>query len=163
MDNQEELFVVVNKSDKIIGYSSRYECHHNKNLIHRAVGVIIYNDKGQILLQKRSKNKDLMPGYYTVSASGHVDKGETYKQAALRELNEELGIQTKLTKKRKFLLDMEEETEMDCIFTAHYNGPFYPNKHEVDEIKLIDPLSLKQLLDQLTPFAKASFKHLNLI
>ncbi|OGE77553.1 hypothetical protein A3J19_04070, partial [Candidatus Daviesbacteria bacterium RIFCSPLOWO2_02_FULL_41_8] len=137
MDNQDELFVVVDKSDKIIGYRTRYDCHHNKQLIHRTIGVVIFNDKEEILLQKRSKNKDTNPSLYTLAVAGHVDKGETYKQTAQRELLEELGISSPLFKKKKFIVKTDIETEMNCIFTATYNGPFSPNKQETDGVKFV--------------------------
>ncbi len=163
MDKQDELFTVVDKNDKIIGYYSRYECHHNKKLIHRAIGIVIFNDQGQILLQKRSRNKDTNPGFYTLSTSGHVDKGETYMQAAKRELFEELGIHTPLTKKKKFIVETDIETEMDCLFSTKHNGPFYPNKEEVDEVKFVNIDKLKDMKSKLTPFAAASLQKLGLL
>ncbi len=163
MDKQDELFIVVDKNDKIIGYYTRYKCHHDKQLIHRAIGVVIFNDKGEVLLQKRSKHKDLDPRLYTISASGHVGKGETYKQAAQRELQEELGIQPPLTKKRRYLAGTEYETEMDCLFISKHNGPFYPNKHEIDEVKFVTTNQLKQMKFQLTPFAIISLQKLSLL
>jgi len=163
MDEQNELFIVVDKNDKIIGYHTRYECHHNKQLIHRAIGVVVFNDKGQTLLQKRSKNKDTYPGFYTISTSGHVDKGETYKQAAQRELFEELGIHSSLTRRKKFITEMEVETEMDCVFTTLFNGPFYPNKDEIDKIKFVTKEQLKKMQKKLTPFATTSVKELGLL
>lgn len=163
MDKQDELFIVVDKNDRIIDYRTRFDCHHNKTLIHRAVGIVIFNKKGQILLQKRSQNKDLNPGFYTLSASGHVDKGETYKQTAQRELSEELGIQIPIKRKRKFLAEIPQETEMDCLFTAHYEGPFYPNKEEVDEVEFFDINELPKMVYKLTPFAALSLKQLSLI
>lgn len=163
MDKQHELFVVVDMHDRIIGYRTRYDCHHNKQLIHRAIGVIIFNDKGQILLQKRSKFKDLNPGMYTLSASGHVSKRETYKQAAQRELQEELGIKLPLKREKKFLLKIIQETEMDCLFSAKSNGPFYPNKDEVESVEFVALDQLPNKLARLTPFALLSLKELNLL
>lgn len=164
MDKQDEIFVVVDKNDKIIGYRTRYECHHNKQLIHRVTAVAVFNDQGQILLQKRSKNKDVNPGLYTLSVSGHVSKGESYKQAAQRELREELGIQSPLlTKKAKFITETDIETEMDCVFTATHNGPFFPNKYEVDEVKFVTIDKLKQIQAKLTPFAVINLKKLGFL
>lgn len=163
MDKQDELFVVVDKNDKIIGYRTRFDCHHNKQLIHRAVGVVIFNNKGEVLLQKRSKNKDTSPGLYTLSVSGHVEKGQTYKQAAQRELQEELGIQSPLAQKKKFLLETAIETEMACIFTANYNGPFAFNKEEIDEVKFVNIDQLKQMQPKLTLFATTSLKRMELL
>lgn len=163
MDKQDELFVVVDKDDKVIDHRTRYDCHHNKQLIHRAIGVVIFNDQGQILLQKRSQNKDLNPGLYTISTSGHVDKGETYRQTAKRELLEELGIQVPITQKKRFLAELGYETEMHCLFTARSNGPFYPNKNEVDEVKFVSKTELKKMKSRLTPSAKQNLKQLSLL
>ena len=162
-DKQDELFVVVDRKDRILGYHTRFDCHHNKKLIHRAIGIIIFNKRGQILLQKRSKNKDLDPGLYTISVSGHVDKGETFRQTAKRELLEELGIEIPLTKRKKYLEESEQETEMDCLFTGKYEGPFYPNKYEVDEVRFVNTIDLPKMLTKLTPFAILSLKEMNLL
>lgn len=163
MDEQNEIFIVVDRNDKIVGYHTRYECHHNKQLIHRAIGVVVFNDRDQILLQKRSKSKDTYPGFYTISASGHVAKGETYLKTAQRELFEELGIHSPLKRKKKFITEMEVETEMDCLFTTNYNGPFYPNKQEIDEVIFVTNIQLKKMQSKLTPFAIASLKQLSLL
>lgn len=162
-NNQEEIFIVVNKQDRIIDYRTRYECHHNNKLIHRAIGIVIFNKMGQILMQKRSKNKDLYPNLYTISTSGHVDKGETYHQAAKRELQEELGINIPLKQERKFLSEIDVESEMDCLFTGTYEGPFFPNEEEVDEVKYVSTSQLKKMRSVLTPFAIASLEQLKLL
>lgn len=163
MDKQDELFVVVDKNDKILGYRTRYDCHHNKQLIHRVAAIVVINDQGQILLQKRSKDKDVSPGLYTFSASGHISKGETYQQAAQRELQEELGIQSPLTKKDKFIVETTAETEMNCVFTTISDGPFFPNKKEIEKVKFVTSNQLKQMQPKLTPFAVYSFKKIGLL
>lgn len=150
MDKQEELFVVVDKSDHIIDYRSRSECNHDKNLIHRAVYVVLFNNKGQILLQKRSKHKDTSPGFYTASASGHVSRGESYEAAAKRELFEELGIQIDLTYVTKFIQHWATETEMTAIFTGRHNGPFKIHPKEVEEVEFFTPKEIKRRKDKLT-------------
>jgi 16S rRNA (adenine1518-N6/adenine1519-N6)-dimethyltransferase len=60
-------------------------------MIRRASRVYVFNESGQILVQQRSKNV-LKPLMLDQSAAGHVDIGETYEQAAYRELQEELGL-----------------------------------------------------------------------
>lgn len=152
--NKEELFVVVDEQDKIVGHRTRFDCHHDKKLIHRAIGVVVFNDQGQPLLQKRSQKKDLYPGLYTVSASGHVSKGETYSQAAKRELLEELGITAPLKQRAKFLIH---------LFSAKHNGPFTIEVDDIDEVKFVSPVELKQMQSQLTPFAITNFKQLGLL
>ena len=58
-------------------------------------GIFLFNSKGNIILQKVAKSKGAEAGKLNYSAAGHVDAGETYEQAALRELSEEMGIQAR--------------------------------------------------------------------
>lgn len=152
-DNQKELFVVVDKNDKIIGYKTRKECHSDKSLIHRAVSVVIFNKKGDVALQKRSQTKDLYPGYHTVSASGHVDKGESYEETAKREMFEEIGVKLPITFVTKLLLHMPHETEFDAIFRAESEGPFDINKKEVESLEFYSKKDIKKMKDKFTPSA----------
>ncbi len=71
-DNQNELFDTVDENDKVIGQATRGEVHKNKNLIHRSIGVVVFNSNGEIYLQKRNSTKDTDPGKWTISCSGHV-------------------------------------------------------------------------------------------
>lgn len=162
-DDKNELFVVVDKNDRIIGYKTRAECHSNKNLIHRASGVVIANNKGEILLQKRSRSKDLFPSYYTTSSSGHVNKAESYAQTARRELQEEIGIKAKLKFHSKFLYLNERETEINVLYTAHHNGPFVVDKKEVESVIFVSKEKLKSMRKKLTPYAIQSFEQLGIL
>ena len=86
-----EIFDVVDDLDQVTGTSTRGEVHANK-LLHRAVHVLVFNKRGDVLLQQRSKLKDAHPGVWDSSVSGHLDSGEDYHSAAIRELDEEMGI-----------------------------------------------------------------------
>ncbi len=86
-----EIFDVVDENDIPVGTATRAEVHA-KNLIHRAVHVFVLNRNGDLYLQKRSRLKDMNPGVWDSSVSGHLDAGEDYLQAAVRELGEEIGI-----------------------------------------------------------------------
>ena len=162
-DNQNELFVVVDKDDNIIDYRTRKECHSDKNLIHRSTGVIIVNSKGEFLLQKRSQTKDLYPGYFTISCAGHVKKDESYEDAAKREMLEEIGIRVPLKFISKQLLELPVETEFDALFTAEYDGKLNINKEEVESVEFVDPTSILDIKDKLTPYAILGFKRLGII
>ena len=157
-DDQSELFVVVDKDDQVIGYRTRYDCHHDKSLIHRAVGIVITNDKGEILLQKRSQKKDTGKGLFDIASSGHVAKGESYREAAKRELKEELGVTASLTFVKKFLLHLPHETEFDEIFRAHHNGPFKVNKEEIDAVFFVKPSDITENKFKITKFAKKALQ-----
>ncbi|PIV07922.1 hypothetical protein COW57_04720 [Candidatus Roizmanbacteria bacterium CG17_big_fil_post_rev_8_21_14_2_50_39_7] len=159
-DIQDEQFIVVNEKDEVIGYKSRYECHHDKSLIHRAVDVILLNKEGKIAMQKRSIQKDLYPGYYCVTASGHVSKGESYEDTADRELKEEMGVEeVRLERKDTFITHAEKETEMIAIFVGSYEGAYdFP----VDEVESIHFFS-KEEIKKVSPITPSSIESLKRI
>lgn len=86
-----EIFDVVDEKDQVTGQATRGEVHA-KGLLHRAVHVFAINRRGELLLQRRSMLKDAHPGVWDSSVSGHLDSGEDYASAAVRELEEEMGI-----------------------------------------------------------------------
>ena len=90
-DAQGEIFDVVDADDQVIGQAPRGEVHA-RDLWHRAVHLLVFNEKGELFLQKRSPWKDKHPSKWDSSAAGHLDSGETYLEAARRELAEELGL-----------------------------------------------------------------------
>ncbi len=89
--SHDELFDVVDDHDQVIGQATRGEVHA-RALQHRAVHVFAFDRAGNLLLQKRSHLKDTCPGKWDSSAAGHLDAGESYDAAVLRELAEELGL-----------------------------------------------------------------------
>ena len=144
-DDQTEIFDIVDVHDEVIGQATRRECHSNPGLIHRAVFILIYNSKNQILWQKRSDTKDTSPGEWVTSVSGHVNSGEDYKQTALREVREELGLDVHVDFLGKFLFHFPHETEYSAIFRAHSDGPFHMNREEISEIRF---MTIPELLEK---------------
>ena len=108
----------------MIGTVRRGDAHRDSSLIHRSVQVLIFDDSGRVLLQRRSANKDLFPLYWCASASGHVAAGDSYDDTAARELAEELGMHLELVCLGKFVVASQRETEVTVLYTAHSNGPF---------------------------------------
>lgn len=162
-DNQDELFVVVDKDDNILSYHTRYECHHDKTLIHRATDIAIFNDEGKLLLQKRSKQKDLYPGFFTLSASGHVAKGEDYIDAAKRELMEELGIaHIELELVGKTIVETDDETEIVAVFRGIHNGPFQYPADEVESVEFFSPDEVREIIT-ITPASMSCLKLLKIL
>lgn len=166
-DDLGELLTVVDVNDRVVGYKSRAECHSDPSLIHRAAGVAVFDSSGRLLLQKRSRTKDLDPGLWGLSAAGHVGRGEDYEACIRRELQEELGISIPVQPAGKFCFRGRQETEMDSIFIAKSNGPFTPNKDEVDELRFFtkDELS-RHLLDGeiiLTDCAYQALHHIRFL
>lgn len=86
-----ELVEYVDDLDRPLGVMPLSEVHR-QSLSHRSVLVLLYDRTGKVYLQKRAATKQFYPGRYDVSASGHVRAGESRLDAAVRELDEELGI-----------------------------------------------------------------------
>ncbi|HVU38173.1 MAG TPA: NUDIX domain-containing protein [Opitutales bacterium] len=86
-----DIFDVVDEHDQVVRQEARAEVHRQR-LRHRAVHVLVFNAGGAVYLQRRSAQKDTYPLRWTTSCSGHVDAGEDYDTAVVRELGEELGI-----------------------------------------------------------------------
>lgn len=161
-DTQEDLVVVVDKSNKVLKYVPRKEAH-KKNLLHRTTAILVFNDKGKLLLQKRAKDKDTYAGFYTVSAGGHVVKGQDYKEAAQRELYEELMISGDLEYIDTFLVTDAIHMTMTAAFKLISNGPFEFNIYEIETVEFFDIEKLKDIKDNLTPQAKIIFTNLGYI
>ena len=139
-DKQSELFDLVDQDDKIIGQITRSEAHADKSNIHRAVFVLIFNSKNQILLQKRSMTKDMYPGAWCASCSGHVQTGESYEEAAKQEMSEELGIQIggDLEFLFKDILYSPAETEYISVYRYITDQQISKSDEEIDQIKFFD-------------------------
>ena len=127
-----EILPIVDESDEPIGAAARHEIHQ-KGLLHRAAHVLVFDPKGRIYLQKRSAAKDTHPLKWTCSASGHVDPGETYLEAAGRELMEELGLETELTPVGKLSPTPELENEFTFVYCAISSETPRPNPAEIVE------------------------------
>jgi len=94
MVNKPKELNIIDEKGSIIGKESRDKIHRG-GLLHREINVFVYNDEEEILFQKRAPNKDTFPSLFDASAGGHVDIGEDYLSAAIRELEEETGIKAK--------------------------------------------------------------------
>jgi isopentenyldiphosphate isomerase len=129
----EEIFDVVDKHDQVIGRKSRNEVHR-LGLMHRAVHVLVFNNRGQIFLQKRSMKKDRQPGVWDSSASGHVDSGEDYDSCAVRELSEELGFRPAAPPTRLFKFAASPETDQEhvWVYRCEGTGPFTLHPDEIE-------------------------------
>ncbi|MEM1581186.1 MAG: NUDIX domain-containing protein [Candidatus Bathyarchaeia archaeon] len=143
----DEYFYVVDENDNVIGRATRSECHKMR-LIHRSVYVIVLNDRNEIFLQRRSMSKDLYPGCYACSATGHVDYGESYEDAARRELKEELGIEAVLKEICKFKCFSETEREISVLYVCKHNGPFRLNSEEISDGEFASIEKVKEALER---------------
>jgi len=136
MSRCDELFDIVDASDRVIGQAPRSVCHGNPALVHRVAHVLVVNGRGELLLQKRSANKDIQPGKWDTSVGGHLDPGEDYLTAALREMAEEIGVSgVPLTFLYHSQMRNAIESENIATYLACYNGPLKANPIEIDELR----------------------------
>ena len=153
MGHDEILIQIVDENDKVIGAMPMDEAKQ-QGKIHRIARVMAEDIKGRILLQKRSSLIPY-PEKWDSSAAGHVDEGETYELAAVREMLEEIGIKDVPLE----LLGTYYYTENDLknrdikqfnrVFKVELNiTPTDLNKDEVSEVQWFDINNLKTELEQ---------------
>lgn len=150
----EEIVDVVNEDNLVIGKSSRKDAHI-KGHIHRALSVLILNSDGKILLQKRSKNKSVHPLSWDISTSEHLLAGESYEDAGVRSVKEELGVELEVKKvteeklqRRKYQLSQGQvlENEIVLILLGNHDGPFKIDPLEVDSVNFFSVEEIEEMI-----------------
>lgn len=136
-----EYILTVDEQDRETGYMEKMEVH-KKGVLHRAFSVLIFNNEGEVLLQKRAKMKYHSPGLWTNSCCSHQREGETLTEAVKRRIKEELGIMCHIQEifKFKYLVEFDNgliEHELDHVFIGLYNGNVFPDEDEVEEIRWV--------------------------
>lgn len=136
VDDFEEYLPELDDKANIIARISRTEAHNYSKKIHPVVHVHVFNDQGDILLQKRSKLKTIQPNKWDTAVGGHVLFNEKIDEAIARESKEELGV---IITNYKFITKYFWETDIEkelvfMYFTILNKIDFIPNE-EVDELK----------------------------
>jgi len=134
----EELLEIVNEKGEVLKIAARSAIHGNPSLIHRVVHVLVFNKKGELLLQKRSMNKDVAPGRWDTSVGGHVGLREDLSTSSKREMHEELGITGHEPEYLySYLHSNPFETEHVTTYrcTHEHEGEIFFNREEIDEVK----------------------------
>ena len=158
----DEMFDVVDLSDQVVGQDTRYQVHE-RGFLHRAVHIMIQRPSGKWILQQRSAKKDLDPLFWTSSCSGHVDAGESYLEAAVRECMEELGIKVvKDSFNEIFRCSPCKETgnEFVRVYTLFYEREIIFDPLEINRIKNFTYLEIKEFLANHAVEVSLSFRHL---
>src|SRR5688572_20187427 len=142
-----EMVILVDHNDVAIGTMEKMEAHRRGEL-HRAFSVLVFNSKGEILLQKRALRKYHSGGLWTNACCSHPQPGEKMEDAARRRLKEEMGIDLQPEYAYKFIyktvLDQNlVEHEYDHVYKATFNGEPAINKAEVADWKFVDLAWLK--------------------
>ena len=129
---------MVDDLDRVLCDAPRSKVHGN-NLRHRAVHVLVFNQKGEVFLQKRSWRKDRHPGLWDTSAAGHVLAGEEYDVAAQRALKEELGITGTLGQVAQLPASDRTGQEFIRLYETRCQGPLVLNRAEIETGRYFPP------------------------
>ena len=130
---KEEWFPLVDEAGLVIGKATRKECHSGTKLLHPVVHLHVFNNVGELYLQKRSLRKDIQPGKWDTAVGGHIDYGETVEEALRREVREELGITDFVPEFLKsYIFESAIEKELVNAFRTTYNGTITPDPSELE-------------------------------
>lgn len=140
--------ILVDEQDNEIGAMEKMEAHRS-GILHRAFSVVLFNSKGELLLQQRSKNKYHSANLWTNTCCSHPQPGESVALAAGRRLKEEMGIDLQPEFIYKFIyranLDHNlVEHELDHVLIGQFEGKPNMNVREVQGWKFLSLARLKE-------------------
>lgn len=143
-----EKLILVDTEDREIGQMEKME-GHRRGALHRAFSVLIYNSKGQMLIQKRATSKYHSGGLWSNACCSHPKPDETMEEAVERRLREELNIKLKPRFSHKFIYKVSFpnnliEHEYDHVYIGTYDGEPKANKEEIADWKYISIEELKK-------------------
>jgi isopentenyl-diphosphate Delta-isomerase len=147
---EEEKVVLVDPDDKPIGTAPKLQAHLEGRL-HRAISVFVFNDRGEMLLQRRAESKYHSGGLWSNTCCSHPRPGEETIAAADRRLREEMGFQAPLEAAFTFRYRAEleaglVENELDHVFVGTTDAEPKPDPREVDAWRWIGPADLRREL-----------------
>lgn len=145
-DAGDELVDVVDEHDQVVRTVTRRQMRAGR-LRHRAVSIAVLSSDGRLLVHRRADTKDVWPGMWDLAAGGVVAAGESYEEAARRELAEELGVTVDA---------MEDlgsgsftDDAVDLVgrgYRCTHDGPFTFTDGEIAEVRWVTGTELAALM-----------------
>ena len=127
-----EIVDLVDQEDRVIGSAPRSKVR-GKNLLHRGVGILVKNSRGEVYVHRRTPTKDVFPHLYDMFVGGVVDQGETYEAAALREVREELGVDGPVPERLfSYLYEGPHNRAWIDVYQVVWDGPI---RHQPEEVE----------------------------
>jgi isopentenyl-diphosphate Delta-isomerase len=145
---KQEFVILVDENDSETGIMEKMEAHR-KALLHRAISVFIFNSKGEWLLQQRAFDKYHSGGLWTNACCSHPSPGETTMAAAIRRLNEEMGMEARLQSLFRFqyqatLENGITEHEVDHVFIGISDSEPVINQGEANDWRYVSTHHLSE-------------------
>lgn len=139
---ESEELILVDTEDNEIGYRSKADCHDGSGILHRAFSLFLFSADGELLLQQRSAEKRLWPGFWSNSCCSHPRRGESLPVATMRRLEDELNIAAELEFIYHFCYqakfkDVGSENELCHVFLGKIDGEPRPNESEIESVRFI--------------------------
>jgi len=142
--------LLIDENDKEMGFAEKLKAHQ-LGLLHRAFSVFIFNDRGELLLQKRDQNKYHSAGLWSNTCCSHP-VSKNIKKEAEKRLKKEMGIKCPLQQIFSFIYKAKVgdliENELDYVFVGFYNNKPNLNKKEAVDFAWVDFKSLKSTISQ---------------
>jgi isopentenyl-diphosphate delta-isomerase len=143
-----EALILVDECDREVGHLSKALCHSGRGVLHRAFSLFIFNESGELLLQRRAATKQLWPHYWSNSCCSHPRRAEPMEMAIHRRLYEELGIRCGLKFLFKFQYHAQFEAvgaehELCSVFIGHHSGRLRVNRDEIESSRWVSPETLQ--------------------
>ena len=170
VSSEDEQLILVDSSDNEVGHLSKALCHDGGGVLHRAFSLFLFNESGELLLQKRSETKRLWPGFWSNSCCSHPRRGESMDIATARRLDDELNIDTSLEQVYQFCYtagfgEAGSENELCHVYLGTVDGEPQPNDCEISRVRFVSSVKLEQELNdspqRFTPWFKQEWHELN--
>lgn len=142
----DELVEHVDEHDRVLGVVTRARMRAD-NLRHRSVAIVVTGTDGRLLVHRRADDKDVFPGWWDLAAGGVLAPAESYAEAAVRELAEELGLVGVVPEPVTAGSHEDEHAREIChVFRVVHDGPFRFDDGEVAEARFVSPEELVALM-----------------
>lgn len=148
MDSALDQLILVDAEDRQLGNLPKERCHDGRGVLHRAFSLLIFNARGELLLQQRAPTKRLWPRYWSNSCCSHPRWGESLESATKRRLGEELGLRCELQFVFKFQYqaqfdDNGAENELCSVFVGRTAQTPRTNSAEIMDWRWVAPEELQ--------------------
>jgi isopentenyl-diphosphate delta-isomerase len=152
VESDSDALILVDEADRSLGLLSKELCHEGRGVLHRAFSLLIFNERGELLIQQRSPAKRLWPMFWSNSCCSHPRGAESLETATQRRLYEELGIHCPLQFLFKFQYQAQfdetgAENELCSVFVGKTLDPIRVNAEEISAWRWISPEALQEEMD----------------